>query len=99
MRTPCGRSAPASARELREFNREASHVHLPVNSPPEVALPKLVNSPKGVSSRRIRQEFPDLTRHYWQANRLWSASYFARSAGGAPIPVPRQDIEQQDRPA
>jgi REP-associated tyrosine transposase len=53
---------------------------------------------KGVSSRRMGQEFPELARHYWRANRLWSASYFARTVGGAPISVLRQYIEQQNRP-
>jgi REP element-mobilizing transposase RayT len=38
-------------------------------------------------------------RHYWRANQLWSGSYFARSAGGAPISIPRQYIKQQNRPA
>ncbi len=47
----------------------------------------------------MRQEFPGLARHYWQASRLWSGSYFAGSAGGAPISVLRQYIEQQNRPA
>jgi putative transposase len=60
--------------ELAEFNGEPNHVHLLVNFPPKVALSKLVNSLKGVSSRRLRQEFPDLARHYWRANRLWSGS-------------------------
>jgi putative transposase len=46
--------------ELIEFNGENNHVHLLVNFPPKVALAKLVNSLKGVSSRRMRQEFPDL---------------------------------------
>jgi putative transposase len=85
--------------ELAEFNGEANHVHLLVNFPPKVALSRLVNSLKGVSSRRLRQEFPDLRRHYWRANRLWSGSYFAGSVGGAPISVLRQNIEQQDRSA
>ncbi|MHB8244476.1 MAG: transposase, partial [Acidimicrobiales bacterium] len=58
-----------------------------------------VNSLKGVSSRRMRQEFPELARHYWRAKRLWSGSYFAGSVGGAPNSVLRQYIEQQDRPA
>ena len=84
---------------LAEFNGEASHVHLLVNFPPEVALSRLVNSLKGLSSRRLRQEFPELRRHYWKADRLWSGSYFAGSVGGAPITVLRQYIEQQDRPA
>ena len=85
--------------DLAEFNGEGSHVHLLVNFPPKVALSRLVNSLKGVSSRRLRQEFPGLRRHYWQANRLWSGSYFAGSLAGAPITVLRQYIEQQDRPA
>ena len=60
--------------DLAEFNGEGSHVHLLVNFPPKVALSRLVNSLKGVSSRRLRQEFPGLRRHYWKANRLWSGS-------------------------
>ncbi len=84
--------------ELVEFNGEGDHVHLLVNFPPKVALSRLVNSLKGVSSRRMRTEFPDLARHYWRANKLWSASYFAGSVGGAPLSVLRQYIEQQNRP-
>ncbi|MGJ6970091.1 IS200/IS605 family transposase [Streptosporangium sp. G11] len=85
--------------ELAEFNGENNHVHLLVNFPPKVALSKLVNSLKGVSSRRMRTEFPELARHYYRANKLWSGSYFAGSVGGAPISVLRRYIEQQNRPA
>jgi len=84
--------------ELVEFNGETNHAHLLVNFPPKVALSKLVNSLKGVSSRRMRREFPELERHYWRAKHLWSGSYFAGSVGGAPLSVLRQYIEQQDRP-
>ncbi|MET8218859.1 IS200/IS605 family transposase [Streptomyces hirsutus] len=84
--------------ELVEFNGEANHVHLLVNFPPKVAVSRLVNSLKGVSSRRLRQEFPDLVRHYWRAQRLWSGSYFAGSVGGAPLSIVKQYIEQQNRP-
>lgn len=73
-------------------------MHLLVNFPPKVAILKLVNSLKGVSSRRTRQEFPELARHYWRAQRLWPGSYFAGSVGGTPISVLRQYIEQQNRP-
>ncbi|MGW7482177.1 IS200/IS605 family transposase [Nonomuraea muscovyensis] len=83
---------------LAEFNGENNHVHLLVNFPPKIALSKLVNSLKGVSSRRMRQEFPELAAHSYRANTLWSGSYFAGSVGGAPISVLRQYIEQQNRP-
>jgi REP-associated tyrosine transposase len=46
----------------------------------------------------MRHEFPDLRRHYYRANKLWSGSYFAGSVGGAPLSVVRQYIEQQNRP-
>lgn len=72
--------------DLVEFNGEADHVHL------------LVNSLKGVSSRKLRQEFPDLVRHYWRAQRLWPGSYFAGSVGGAPLSTVKRYIEQQNRP-
>ncbi len=84
--------------ELREFNGGAEHVHL-VNFPLTVAISRLMNSPKGLSSRRLRQEFPDLRRHYCRAKRSGRGSHFAESAGGPPISVLRQYIEQQNRPA
>jgi putative transposase len=56
--------------ELVECNGEAEHVHLLVHFPPTVALSRPVNSLKGVSSRRLRQAFPELARHYWPARRL-----------------------------
>ncbi|QYC41779.1 Transposase IS200 like protein [Nonomuraea coxensis DSM 45129] len=84
--------------EPAEFNGESNHAHPLVNFPPKVALSRLVNSLKGVSSRRLRTEFPELARHYYRANKLWSGSYFAGSVGGAAISVLRQYIEQQNRP-
>ncbi|WP_330309752.1 MULTISPECIES: IS200/IS605 family transposase [unclassified Streptomyces] len=84
--------------ELVEFDGEDHYVHLLVNFPPKVAVTKLVNSLKGVSPSRLRQEFPDLVRHYWRANKLWSGSYFAGTVGGAPLSVVKQYIEQQHRP-
>jgi putative transposase len=85
--------------ELAECNGEPGHVHLLVNFPPTVTISRLVNSLNRVSSRRLRQEYPDLRQHYWRARRLWSGSYFAGSARGAPISVLRHYIEQQDRPS
>jgi putative transposase len=83
--------------ELAEMDGENNHVHLLVNFPPHVQLSKLVNSLKGVSSRLLRKQFPDLEEKYWKEV-LWSRSYFAASVGGAPIAILRQYIEQQKTP-
>jgi len=53
--------------QLREFNGETGHVHLLMNFPPTVTISRLASSLKGVSSRRLRQEFPDLRRQYLRA--------------------------------
>lgn len=84
--------------ELVEFDGEDDHVHLLVNYPPKVAVSKLVNSLKGVSSHLIRKkDYPSIRKKLW-GKALWSPSYFAGSCGGAPITMIRQYIEQQKTP-
>lgn len=83
--------------ELAEFEGEQDHVHLLVNYPPKISVSKLVNSLKGVSSRLLRKQFPEIEKWYWNGA-LWSPSYFAASCGGAPLSMIRQYIEQQKTP-
>ncbi len=83
--------------QLSEFDGETDHVHLLVNYHPKISISKLVNSLKGVSSRRLRQYHQDIHQYYWK-NMLWSPSYFASSCGGAPIEIIRQYIQQQNSP-
>jgi len=80
--------------QLVEVNGEADHIHLLVNYPPKHSVSSLVNSLKGVSSRLLRLERPDLAARYWKGM-LWSPSYFAASCDGAPISILRNYIEQQ----
>ncbi|MEM7175931.1 MAG: IS200/IS605 family transposase, partial [Chlamydiota bacterium] len=81
--------------DLIEFNGEKDHVHLLVNYLPKTSLSKLVNSLKGVSSRKLRQDCPDAISSIYYRRVLWSPSYFAGSVGGASISVVRQYIKQQ----
>jgi putative transposase len=83
--------------QLIEMDGEHDHVHLLVEYPPKLAVSNLVNSLKGVSSRLLRAERPDIEKRYWKGV-LWSPSYFAASCGGAPISIIRQYIEQQQTP-
>jgi len=85
--------------KLVEFDGERDHVHLLVLYPPKVAIASLVNSLKGVSSRRLRQKFSVFKKSYWgNSVALWSRSYFAASVGGAPIEILKQYIQQQKTP-
>jgi len=83
--------------QLVEMNGEAEHVHLLINYPPKHSVSSLVNSLKGVSSRLLRIERPDIEKRYWK-NVLWSPSYLAASCGGAPLGIIKQYVEQQKSP-
>jgi putative transposase len=83
--------------QLVEMNGGAEHVHLLINYPPKHSVSGMVNSLKGVSSRLLRIERPDMEKRYWN-NVLWSPSYFAASCGGAPLGLIKQYLEQQKTP-
>ncbi len=84
--------------ERVEMDGERDHVHLLINYPPKLAISNLVNSLKGVSSRLLRRDRPDIAQRDYYKGVLWSPSYFAGSCGGAPISIIRQYIEQQETP-
>jgi len=83
--------------DLKEFNGESDHVHLLINYPPKFSLSKIVNSLKGVSSRRLRRERSDIAKNYYKGV-LWSPSYFVGSVGGAPLEVLKAYIQNQQSP-
>src|SRR6188768_1662475 len=80
--------------ELLACDGEDDHVHLLVAYPPKLAISALVNALKGTSSRLLRQIRPSIRRRYWSGV-LWTPSYFAATAGGAPLSVLKQYVEQQ----
>ena len=84
--------------ELIELEEEDDHVRLLMNHPPKVAVSKLVNSLKGISSLMIRKKNgPNIRKKLW-GGALWSPSYFAGSCGGAPISVICKYIKQPQAP-
>jgi putative transposase len=80
--------------QLVACDGEEDHVHLLVDYPPTLSVSALVNVLKGTSSRLLRKERPDIASRYWKGV-LWTPSYFAGSAGGAPLTVLRLYVEEQ----
>lgn len=95
MRGVCGQMGA----ELCEFNGEDDHVHLLVQYPPKLSISTLVNRLKGVSAHYLRTEYIGRVNRHLMHGHLWSPSYFAASAEGAPIAVIKQYIDQQRRPS
>ncbi|HEY7493794.1 MAG TPA: IS200/IS605 family transposase [Candidatus Tectomicrobia bacterium] len=94
LRTICAKVCQDFEAYLVDAHGEDDHVHLLVEYPPKVALSTLVNSLKGVSSRRLRQQHPEIAQRYYRGV-LWSPSYFAASCGGAPLSIIQQYIADQ----
>ena len=79
---------------ILEFNGETNHVHALIEYPPKLSISQIVNSLKGVSSRRYGQA--GYKKPHSEA--LWSPSYFAVSVGGAPLEILKEYINNQSRP-
>lgn len=84
--------------ELVEFDGEEDHVHLLVDLSPDIAVSKLVNTLKTISSRLIRKEFAEHLKPFYWKPVFWTGAYCAISAGGAPLEVLKQYIQNQDEP-
>ena len=83
---------------LVEFEGEGDHVHLLVEYPPKMAISKLVNSLKGVSSRLIRKKgYPSVQNALWGGS-LWSPVILRAHAEACHLAIVRQYIEQQKPP-
>ena len=54
----------------------------------------MVNTVKTVSSRMLRQKYPEIQDRYFK-NVLWTPSYFASSCGGAPLQIIQEYVKSQ----
>jgi putative transposase len=81
--------------QILEFKGESDHIHVLIEYPPKLSISQIVNTLKGVSSRRYGQAgYP---KPYGK-DALWSPSYFVSSVGGAPIETLKQYIRAQENP-
>ena len=84
--------------DLCQFNGEPDHFHLLVHHPPVFAHSRPVKSLKGVSSRRLRQQYAGPINPARTTGHLWAPSYLAASAGEPPPSIIKEYIRAQKRP-
>lgn len=82
--------------QILEFNGESDRIHTLIEYPPKLSISQIVNTLKGVSSRRYGQA--GYSKPYGK-DALWSPSYFVSSVGGAPIETLKQYIREQEKPS
>ncbi len=80
--------------EIIKGNIRRDHVHLLVSVPPTLAVSKLVQRMKGVTSRILLQENRGLNKAFW-GRHLWSRGYFVASVGDVTEEIIARYIEDQ----
>ena len=70
------------------------HLHILFTATPTTNLSNVVNVIKGVTARRLRQEFPR-TKEFLCGDSFWSNSYFIASTGQVSLDVLMQYVESQ----
>jgi putative transposase len=70
------------------------HLHILFTATPTTNLSNIVNVIKGVTARRLRQEFPLIKELLW-GDSFWSNSYFIASTGQVSLEVLMQYVESQ----
>ena len=73
----------------------SDHVHLLLSVPPTISVSTLVQKLKGASSRKLLQEYTELSKCYW-GRHLWARGYFAVTTGNVTDEIIRQYIESHD---
>jgi putative transposase len=80
--------------EIVKGNISRDHVHLLVSVPPTLAVSRLVQRMKGLTSRRLLEENKGLNKAFW-GRHLWGRGYFAASTGNVSEEMIAQYIENQ----
>lgn len=81
--------------QILKGNILSNHVHLLVSIPPHHAVSKIVQHMKGVSSRKVQQEFAELRKQYW-GRHFWAIGFFSATAGAVSDETIKDYIEHQD---
>lgn len=74
---------------------QPDHIHLFLSIPPAQAVADAVKILKGISARRLFQEFPALKKRL-SGGHLWSPSYYVGTAGNLSAETIRHFIERSE---
>lgn len=89
--------APSLKIEITGMEPAEDHIHLLVKGTPSTDLVQVTNTLKGVSSRYLRQEFPEIKNLLW-GDSFWSDSKFIASTGQVSLDVLMKYVESQNEP-
>ena len=74
------------------------HVHMHIEYPPSKAISDIVKHLKGRVSRKLQQEYPDLSKRYW-GQHFWAIGYGAWSTGNVSDELVNEYLEHHRNPS
>ena len=80
--------------DIQELNIQTDHVHIIVQLKPKISVSKVVQLFKGGSSKKIREEFPELEEFLW-GDSFWGDGYFAETVGSCSEEIIRKYVQNQ----
>lgn len=72
------------------------HVHLLLSMPPYISVSRLIQQLKGITSRKLQMEYPQLGKQFW-GQHMWAIGYFCATTGAITDKTIRQYIEEQGK--
>ncbi|WP_129116737.1 IS200/IS605 family transposase [Halegenticoccus tardaugens] len=78
---------------IQSVNGGRDHVHVLFTAKPTTDMTKFINSFKGVSSRKIRKEYPEVKQVLEES--FWQPGYFLATTGQVSIDVLMEYVEDQ----
>jgi putative transposase len=80
--------------KIEELSIQLDHVHMLIQMNPNVSVSRMVQLFKGMTSKVVREEFPELKEFLWGKN-FWSDGYFAETSGQVNEDRIREYIQNQ----
>lgn len=80
--------------KIIEMETDQDHIHILFKTKPTINMTKYINSIKGVSSRILFQEYPEIKMKLWKGH-LWSRSYCLLTTGQTTLDVLKKYVESQ----
>ena len=74
------------------------HVHMHIEYPPSKAISDIVKHLKGRVSRKLQQEYPDLSKRYW-GQHFWAIGYGVWSTGNVSDELVNEYLEHHRNPS
>jgi len=66
--------------EVQELSVHLDHVHLVIQLPPSISVSKAVQLLKGLTSKIVREELPEIKKYLWGKD-FWADGFFCETVG------------------